>query len=46
MHENVNKCHILIYTEQKVHVKIGATRIENSNTDSTLSFEKHVKTIC
>ena len=54
MHENVDKCHILISTEKKVHVKTGATRIKNSNsekllgvhTDSTLSFEKHVKTIC
>ena len=48
-----DKCHVLISTDQKLHVNIGTLQIENSkcekllgvNIDSKLSFEKHLN-IC
>ena len=49
MQANADKCHVLISTDQKLHVNIGTLQIENSkcekrlgvNIDSKLSFEKH-----
>ena len=54
MQANADKCHVLISTDQKLHVNIGTLQIENSkcekllgvNIDSKLSFEKHLNIIC
>ena len=54
MQANTDKCHVLISTDQKLHVNIGTLQIENSkcekvlgmNIDSKLSFEKHINIIC
>ena len=54
MQANGDKCHVLISTDQKLHVNIGTLQIENSkcekrlgaNIDSKLSFEKHLNIIC
>ena len=54
MQGNADKCHVLLSTDQKLHVNIGTSQIENStcekllgvNIDSKLSFEKHLNIIC
>ena len=54
MQGNTDKCHVLISTTQKLHVNIGTSQIENgkyekllgANSDSKLSFEKHLNIIC
>ena len=54
MQANVRKCHVLITTDQKVHVNIGTARIENRksekiievNIDSKLNFDEHIKMFC
>ena len=54
MQANADKCHVLISTDQKLHVNIGTLQIENSkcgkllgvDIDSKLSFKKHLNTIC
>ena len=54
MQGNTDKCHILVSTNQKLHVNIGTSQTENSecekllgiNIDSKLSFEKHLNIIC
>ena len=53
MQANADKCHVLISTDQKLHVNIGTLQIENSkcekllgvNIDSKLGFEKHLNII-
>ena len=50
---NVNKCHVLLSTDQHVQVNIGAAEIENSSSeklfsmtiDAKLCFEKHIEQI-
>ena len=54
MQANADKCHVLISTDQILHVNIGTLQIENSrcekllgvNIGSKLSFEKHLNIIC
>ena len=54
MQGNADKWHVLLRFEEKVHVNIGKTQIENNNSetllgvhiDSTLGFKKYISTIC
>ena len=54
MKGNVDKCHILLSTNDIVHVNIGTAQISNSNCekllginiDSKLNFERHIGDLC
>lgn len=54
MQENVSKFHVLISNDQKEHVSIGTTQINDSksekllwvNIGNKLHFENHIKIIC
>ena len=52
--ENASKCHVLLSTDEHVHVKIGTAQIENSSSekllgvtiDARLSFGEYIEQIC
>ena len=54
MKGNEDKCHVILSSQDNVHVNIGTTQIENSkyqkllgfNIDSKLTFEDHINRIC
>ena len=54
MKGNKDKCHVILSSQDNVHVNIGTAQIENSkcqkllgiNTDSKLTFEDHINYIC
>lgn len=54
MQENVSKFHVLINNDQKEHVSIGTTQINDSKSEkllwvniaNKLHFENHIKIIC
>ena len=54
MQVNASKCHVLISADQKVHVNICTTWIENSKSEKylgvhigcRLNLDKHIKIIC
>ena len=54
MQENVSKFHVLINNDQKEHVSIGTTQINDSKSEKVLwvnianklHFENHIKIIC
>ena len=51
---NASKCHLLISSDENVHVNIGASQIKNSDCESLLgididcklSFENRINQIC
>ena len=54
MKGNEDKCHVILSSQDNVHLNIGAAQIENSksqkllgiNIDSILTFEEHINRIC
>ena len=54
MKGNEDKCHVILSSQDNVHVNIGTAQIENSkcqkllgiNIDSKLTFEDHINRIC
>ena len=54
MKGNEDKCHVILSSQDNMHVNIGTTQIENSkyqkllgiNIDSKLTFENHINRIC
>ena len=54
MKGNEDKCHVILSSQDNVHVNIGTAQIENSksqkllgiNIDSKLTFEEHINRIC
>ena len=54
MKGNKDKCHVILSSQDNVHVNIGTAQIENSkcrkllgiNIDSKLTFEDHINRIC
>ena len=50
MKDNASKCHLLISSEENVHVNIGTSKIKNNDSerllgidiDCKLSFENHI----
>ena len=54
MRGNKDKCHIMLCSQDSVHVNIGTVQIENSkyskllgiNIDSKLTFEGHINRTC
>ena len=54
MKGNEDKCHIVLSTDEDMHVKIGTSHIQNScsekfpgvKIDSDLNFEEHISSIC
>ena len=54
MKENEDKGHVMLSSQDSVHVSIGTVQIENSkcpkllgiNIDSKVTFEDHIKRIC
>ena len=54
MKGNEDKCHVILSSQDNVHLNIGIAQIENSksqkllgiNIDSKLTFEEHINRIC
>ena len=54
MKGNEDKCHVILSSQDDVHVNVGTEQIENSkcqkllgiNIDSKLTFEDHINRIC
>ena len=54
MKRNKDKCHVILSSQDNVHVNIGTAQIENSksqkllgiNIDSKFTFEDHINRIC